>query len=39
MVRPLAIGERADVDLILAGEWDDDAPDLRTAQAEEVGAK
>jgi segregation and condensation protein A len=24
-VRPLAIGERADVDLVLAGEWDDDA--------------
>jgi segregation and condensation protein A len=25
LVRPLALGERADVDLVIAGEWDDDA--------------
>jgi segregation and condensation protein A len=46
MVRPLAIGERADVDLTLAGEWDDDGPtliepataDIREDSVEEVAA-
>jgi segregation and condensation protein A len=41
LVRPLAIGERADVDLITAGEWDDDVPALAPrapAEAEEVRA-
>ena len=33
MVRPLALGERADVDLTLAGEWDDDAPMIVGAPA------
>ena len=36
MVRPLAPGERADVDLILAGEWDDHTPDLHLDEVEEV---
>lgn len=46
MVRPLALGERADVDLTLAGEWDDDGPimiepaaaDIRDDSVEEVAA-
>jgi hypothetical protein len=45
MVRPLAIGERADVDLTLAGEWDDGptliepaAADIREGSVEEVAA-
>jgi segregation and condensation protein A len=36
MVRPLAIGERADVDLTLAGEWDDDVTDIRDVR-DDVG--
>jgi segregation and condensation protein A len=39
LVRPLALGERADVDLIVAGEWDDDVVAIPTPQpAEEVRA-
>jgi segregation and condensation protein A len=46
MVRPLALGERADVDLTLAGEWDDDTPvvvapataNIREGSVEEVAA-
>ena len=34
LVRPLAIGERADLDLVLAGEWDDEPVVLPSAQAE-----
>ncbi|HEY5013584.1 MAG TPA: ScpA family protein [Acidimicrobiia bacterium] len=30
-VRPLAIGERADIDLIVAGEWDDETSEVGTA--------
>jgi segregation and condensation protein A len=38
MVRPLALGERADVDLIVAGEWDDDVSIPPPQPAEEVRA-
>jgi segregation and condensation protein A len=39
LVRPLALGERADVDLIVAGEWDDDVVSIPTPQpGEEVRA-
>jgi segregation and condensation protein A len=38
LVRPLAIGERADVDLINAGEWDDDVMTLAPVEAEQVRA-
>lgn len=41
LVRPLAPGERADVDLILAGEWDDDVDvtePVQLVEHEEVSA-
>jgi segregation and condensation protein A len=34
LVRPLAIGERADLDLVLAGEWDDEPVVVAGAPAE-----
>jgi segregation and condensation protein A len=36
MVRPLALGERADVDLVLAGEWDDEPAVMPIAAVEEA---
>jgi segregation and condensation protein A len=38
LVRPLALGERADLDLVLAGEWDDDVVILDPV-AEEAHAR
>jgi segregation and condensation protein A len=39
LVRPLALGERADVDLVVAGEWDDDVVSIPAPQpAHEVRA-
>jgi segregation and condensation protein A len=40
LVRPLALGERADVDLVVAGEWDDDVVAIPTpAPAEAARAR
>ena len=38
LVRPLAIGERADVDLVLAGEWDDEPMIMPTPESEDAHA-
>jgi segregation and condensation protein A len=39
LVRPLAIGERADLDLVLAGEWDDEPVVVAGAPAEAEPAR